>query len=77
MSNFNLTSKSIIDTLLKYKNVIILIKTTIKTSEKFWFTIHRSITIASNNNYYSNFYSNYKKALLQHFLQQISWKPLL
>lgn len=35
MSNFNLTSKSIIDTLLKYKNVIILIKTTIKTSEKF------------------------------------------
>lgn len=58
MTNFNLTNKNIIDTLLKYKNVIILTKTTINQVEKLWFTIHRLITIASNNNYYSNFYSS-------------------
>lgn len=34
MTNFNLTNKNIIDTLLKYKNVIILIKTTINQVEK-------------------------------------------
>lgn len=34
MINFNLTNKNIIDTLLKYKNVIILTKTTINQVEK-------------------------------------------